>query len=135
MFHRLNHHLQVNNIVAAKQYGFRKGLSTENAACMLVDSVLKAWNNKLHHGGIFSDLDKAFDSVNHEILVMKLQNYGLQQQNSNRFQSYLTNRKQRVKLKINSVQDCFSTWENVKQRVLQGCVLGPLLFIIYINDY
>jgi len=101
---------------------------------MLVD-ILKAWNNKLHADGIFCDLDKAFDCVNHEILIMKLQYYGLQEQNSNRLKSYLTNRKQRRKLKINSVQDCFSTWETVKQGVPQRSVLGLLLFIIYVNDY
>jgi len=74
---------------------------------MLVDHVLEAWSNKLHAGGIFCDLDKTFDCVNHEILIMKLHYYGLQEQNSNRLKSYLINRKQRVKLKINSVQDSY----------------------------
>jgi hypothetical protein len=78
MFHRLNHYLQVNIILAVKQYSFKKGLSNKNAAYMLVGSVLKAWNNKLNAGGIFCNLDKAFDYVNHEILLMKLQCYGLQ---------------------------------------------------------
>jgi hypothetical protein len=53
MLHRLNHHLQVNNTLTPKQYGFRNGISTENAVYVLVDLVLKAWNNKLHAGGIF----------------------------------------------------------------------------------
>jgi hypothetical protein len=83
----------------------------------------------------FCDLGKAFDWVNHEILIIKVQYYGLQEQNSNRLKSYLTNRKQRVKLKINSGQDCFYTWEPVKQGVTQGSVLGQLLFIMYVNDY
>jgi hypothetical protein len=131
LYHRLNHHLQLNNILVAEKYGFRKGLSTKNPAYMLVDSVLRAWNSKFHVGGIFCDLAKAFDCVNHEILIMKLQYYGLQEQNINWFKSYLTNRKQRVKLNINNIQDCLSIWETVKQGVPQGSVLGPLFFVMY----
>jgi hypothetical protein len=72
MYHRLNH-LQVNNILVAEKYGSRKGLSTENIACILIDNILKAWNSKFHIGGIFYDLAKAFDCTNHEVLIMKLQ--------------------------------------------------------------
>jgi hypothetical protein len=67
--------------LVAEQYGFRRGLSTENAACTLIDSTVKAWNSTLNVGGIFCDLAKAFDYVNSEILIMKLQYYGLQQEN------------------------------------------------------
>jgi len=66
MYHRLNH-LKVNNILAAERYGFRKRLSTENAAYTLTDNKLKAWNSKFHICGIFCDLAKAFDCTNHEI--------------------------------------------------------------------
>jgi hypothetical protein len=55
MYHRLNHHLQVHNILVSEQYGFRKGLSTDNAY-KLTDSILKAWNKKMHVGGMFCDL-------------------------------------------------------------------------------
>jgi hypothetical protein len=131
MYHKLNHHLQVNNILVAEQYGIRKGLSTENASYTLVYSILQAWNRKFHVGGIFCDLAKAFDCVSHEILMMKLQYFGLQEQNINWFKSYVTNRKQRVKLNINNIQDGFYTWET-KTKSPSGVLLGPLLFIIYI---
>jgi hypothetical protein len=65
MCHKLNHHLQLNNILVGEQYGFRKGLSTENAAYTLADSIFKAWNSKFHVGGICCDLAKAFDCENH----------------------------------------------------------------------
>jgi hypothetical protein len=67
MYYRLNQHLQINNILVGEQYGFRKGLSTEYAAHSLMNGILTAWNNKLYVGGIFCNLTKAFDCVDHNI--------------------------------------------------------------------
>jgi len=101
MHSRLNQHLQTNNILATEQYGFRKGLSTEQATYSLTNNILMAWNKKIHIGGIFCDLTKAFDCVNHDIFIAKLEYYGIQDVTINWFKSYLIDRKQRIKISVN----------------------------------
>jgi hypothetical protein len=97
-----------------EQYGFRKGLSTEYAAHSLTNSILTVWKNKFHVGGIFCNLTKAFDCVDHNILKMKLQYDGLHKETINWFESYLSCRKQRVRLQINRNDTYFSAWKLVK---------------------
>jgi hypothetical protein len=83
-------------------------------------------------GGIFCDLGKAFDCVNHENLFTKLHFYGIQGQPANWFRSYHTDRKQKVEIKSsNNTQNFCSNWGMTKHGVPQGSILGPSLFIIY----
>lgn len=115
--------------ISDNQYGFRSGMSTETA---LID-FMKNISDKINIGnkvtGIFIDIKKAFDSVNHKILLEKLYNCGIRGRAQNWFKSYLSNRKQCVKIKT-----CFSAMGNLNIGVPQGSVLGANLFLVFIND-
>jgi len=91
---RLQDHLHKNNIISKEQYGFRRGLTTENTAYKLINEVLNALNNKQIVGGIFCDLTKAFDCVDHGILITKIEKYGITGKGKELFQSYIKGRYQ-----------------------------------------
>ena len=121
--------LNDHNILVDTQFGFRQKHSTTHAVLLLIDHVVKAIEAKLHTVGVFLDHSKAFDTINHEILLSKLCHYGIRGRALEWFRDYLTNRSQFVH--INGFN---SRTENTTCGVPQGSLLGPLLFIIYIND-
>ena len=121
--------LESHHIFSDLQFGFRKKHSTNHALLDIFEKIKQNLDTKFFTCGVFIDLEKAFDTVNHEILVKKLEFYGIRGISNQWFSSYLTNRQQRVKL-----DGCKSSYLNITCGVPQGSILGPLLFLIYIND-
>jgi hypothetical protein len=97
--------------------------------------IFKAWNNKELITGLFCDLTKAFDCVNHELLIQKLEYYGVKGSILNWLESYMYTGKQRTVLQLINSTKFLSEWKTIRYGVPQGPVLGPLLFNVYINDF
>ena len=112
------------NLFSNSQFGFRRGHSTSHANCLLVDKVAAAFEKKLCTLGIFLDLSKAFGTINHKILLHKLDHYGIKGTALNWFMSCLTGRTQQVC--YNGVAS--SNINEINLSVPQGSILGPLLF-------
>ena len=127
MYNRMN--IFIHQLLSSSQYDFRQAHSTEHAILDMVESIRTNMDKRLFSCAVFIDLKKAFDTVDHKILLDKLNYYGLRGIDNQWFSSYLTNRTQTTE--INSF---ISDKEVVSCGVPQGSVPGPLLFLLYVND-
>ncbi len=121
--------LNTHNIISASQFGFRPLHSTVHPMILFNNYVTKAFNNKKHTLAVFCDLRKAFDTVNHKVLLRKMEKIGIRNTELLWFRNYLSNRTQYV-----TISGVDSSEKIINIGVPQGSILGPLLFLIYIND-
>ncbi len=121
--------LQSQKLFYKSQYGFRNEHSTEYAALEIIDRLMTQMDKKETPINIYLDLSKAFDALDHNIRIQKHEYYGITRNNLDLFQKYLTDRKQYVEFDSTK-----SDKLDINTGVTQGSIIGPLLFIIYIND-
>ena len=129
MYNRMIKFINKNNILYQYQFGFRQNRSTNMALITLVDKISSAIDNGECVIGVFIDLRKAFDTVDHNILISKLNKYGFRGLSQKWLNDYLSNRQQFVQY-----NETTSVYQSITCGVPQGSILGPLLFILYVND-
>ena len=128
-YNRLNKFVTNSKNLNSCQYGFREGISTSHALVELVNEITNSLNKKTHSIGVFIDLRKAFDTVDHRLLCKKLEFYGIRGIAQDWITSYLSNRTQHVNYDGHASDNL-----EITCGVPQGSILGPQLFILYVND-
>ena len=129
MYQRLIKFIEENKIIYEHQFGFQKGKSNSQAILDMSTRIVDALENNKISCCFFLDFAEAFDTVDHNILIKTLDYYGIRGTAQEWFKSYLSDRTQRV-----SISGQLSKDLNIKYGVPQGSALGPLLFLLYIND-
>lgn len=126
---QLKKYLQENHVICPQQHGFVPNRTTSSAVVTLAQVINSALHKNQLAIGVFLDIKKAFDSVNHSILINKLEKYGIIGNSLKFFASYLSSRKQKV-----VIDNHHSSYSDLTCGVPQGSVLGPILFSLYVND-
>ena len=135
MYQRVYSFLQNTGQIYSNQYGFRANHSCEHAVGQAVSSIVKGLENLHYVACVLLDLSKAFDTIDHQILLKKLELYGICGHALNWFESYLTNRKLRVKCRtVSDPTEVVSDDHEVHYSTQQGSCLGPLIFLLFVND-
>ena len=135
IYKRVYSFLQNSGQLYENQYGFHANHSCEHAIGQVVGTIVKALENKQYAASILLDLSKAFDTIKHNILLKKLELYGIRGSALAWFESYLTNRTLRVKCRtISNCSESVSKEQLVEYGTQQGSCLGPLIFLIFMND-
>ena len=126
---QIHNYLEINSLLYNNQYGFRRERSTSKAIFDVLKNMYEKWNNRMYTGRIFVDFSKAFETINHSILLKQLKFYGFNTPSLILMENYITTRTQ-----VTTVNGHVSSSKKVSCGKAQGSILGPLIYILYVDD-